>query len=67
MIRGYLDIQKTEPFCSVAFAPMAPDAFVRQLQREYYSSPDFAKEVDLYNGIWGGDKLTTEGKTERGF
>ena len=64
----YTYVQKGFRFVSVRFALLIPDATVQRYQRQYYrSTSQFTQEVDLYSGIWGGDKLTTEGKTERGF
>ena len=64
-VDGPVRIQRGFRFCSVAFATFKTDEQMRHY--EAVIAPIVEKQVDPYDGIWGGSKTTTNGLPERSY
>lgn len=64
--QSQLTIERGSRFLSIRFEPIISVTFSNNKPLMFRIATD-AAETDPYNGIWSGDKKSTEGKTERGY
>ena len=64
--RSQLVIEQGARFLSIRFEPIVSMVFWDDGTPDTYELAE-KEEVDIYGGIWSGDKRSTEGQAERGF
>ena len=64
--QSQLTIERGARFLSIRFEPIISVIFSKEKPLMFNIASD-PSETDPYNGIWSGDKRSTEGKTERGY
>jgi len=62
MIEGEIDVQQGWKFISLAFARFTDDKMLKVYMDNFNKQND---EIDVYDGIWSGSKITTNGEHER--